>query len=202
MVISNNGVGPHPLPWPNGPHYDPELLKHGDTRNVADEYRYMTEAAIMEAIQKKGVTLEIAIENLSRDFNMGTIVRSANAFGVQTVHIIGSKQWNKRGAMKTDAYLDIHYYASVEDFVAEQQGRRRVLIGLDTTAGAVPLHASPLPKLSTLVFGSEAEGLSDDMLRHMDQVRVIPQRGSTRSLNVGVAAGIAMYRWSEDNMLS
>jgi tRNA G18 (ribose-2'-O)-methylase SpoU len=187
------GVGPHPKPWPTDPQYDPQLLADGDARNVLDKYRYWTVEAIKQDLDKHRLPLEIAIENLQRDFNIGTIVRTANAFNVRTVHIIGKKQWNKRGAMVTDLYMNIEYHASVTDFIKATMGKK--LIAVDIVEGAKDLADTQLPDDAVLVFGGEGPGLSPVMLTAADQIVKIDQHGSTRSVNVGVAAGIAMYMW-------
>jgi tRNA G18 (ribose-2'-O)-methylase SpoU len=187
------GVGPHPKPWPTDPQYDPQLLADGDARNVLDKYHYWTVEAIKQDLDKHRLPLEIAIENLQRDFNIGTIVRTANAFNVRAVHIIGKKQWNKRGAMVTDLYMNIEYHASVTDFIKATMGKK--LIAVDIVEGAKDLADTQLPDDAVLVFGGEGPGLSPVMLTAADQIVKIDQHGSTRSVNVGVAAGIAMYMW-------
>lgn len=164
-----------------------------DTRNVIDEFKGMSVDAIKTALDKDAHSLEIAIENLERDFNMGTIVRNANAFGVRTVHVIGSKQWNKRGAMMTDKYVDILYYATIEEFIASV--KHKTLIAIDNVEGSTPLSETALDESAILLFGSEGPGISDELLKHCDKIVAIEQFGSTRSVNVGVAAGIAMYEW-------
>ena len=171
-----------------------------DTRNVLDEFKGTPHEAIVAALDARGVTLEVAVENLERDFNMGTIVRSANAFGVRTVHIIGRRQWNKRGAMMTDKYLHIHYHATPKDFADACPGKS--LVAVDNVSGSRPLTDAKLPKNAVLVFGAEGPGLSDAMLRTCSQVVAIEQFGSTRSINVGVAAGIVIYAWLRQNILS
>jgi len=187
------GVGPHPKPWPEGPQYDPELLEHGDSRNVVDKYRYWKVEAIKANLDTSRLPLEIAIENWQRDFNMGTIIRTANAFNIQKVHIIGRKQWNKRGAMVTDLYMNIEYHADVEAFERAVHGK--TLIAIDIVPGAEPLSQVALPEEAVLVFGSEGPGLSKELLSRAKQTIMIEQFGSTRSVNVGVAAGITMYAW-------
>lgn len=169
-----------------------------DSRNVIDEFKGRSIDDIVDTLDKRGVELEIAIENLSRDFNMGTIVRSANAFGVRHIHIIGSKQWNKRGAMMTDKYLHVHYYADASEF-SKTRSDKKLLIAIENNVASEPLGSVSLPLNAILVFGSEGEGLSGQMLASVDRVLYIEQTGSTRSLNVGVAAGIAMYQWLQDN---
>lgn len=168
-------------------------------RNLVDKFKGRSEAEIIATLDENGVELEIAIENLERDFNMGTIVRSANAFGVRHVHVIGRRQWNKRGAMATDKYLHVHYYASVEEFVEAMRGH--TIIAIDIVPGAKNLHEVQLPKKAVLVFGAEGPGVSDELLAASDEVVAIEQLGSTRSINVGVAAGIAMHEWVRQNRL-
>lgn len=196
------GVGPHPLPWPDDERYDPELLEKGDARNVLDKYRYWTVEAIKTDLDKQRLPLEIAIENIARDFNMGTIIRNANAFNVNTIHIIGRKQWNKRGAMVTDVYMNIMYHASVDAFVQQQREQQKLVIAVDIVKGSQPLSTVKLPERSVLVFGSEGDGLSNELLSHADVVTHIEQFGSTRSVNVGVASGIAMYSWVQQHALT
>lgn len=199
---SQKGVGPHPLPYPVGSHYDLDLLQHGDARNVQDVYRYWKADAIKEDILEHAHELEVAIENLDRDFNMGTIVRTANAFAVRRLHIIGRKQWNKRGAMMTDVYLDVVYHASVEAFLDDIKERGRSLVAIETGDTSISLSQTTLPQNAVLLFGSEANGISARLQAASDQIVSIEQFGSTRSLNVGVAAGIALYMWVHQNVLT
>ena len=189
------GVGPHPQPWPTDPRFDKMLLEHGDNRNVLDKYHYWTVAAIKEDLDKDRLELEIAIENLQRDYNMGTIVRAANAFNVSKVHIIGRKQWNKRGAMVTDLYMNIQYHDDVAAFQVAMKKSGKDIIAIDIVEGAKGLSKAQLPSNAVLVFGAEGPGLSKELLAVASQTIMIEQFGSTRSVNVGVAAGIAMYMW-------
>lgn len=166
-----------------------------DPRNVLDIYKGASVDAIVADLDTRGTGLEIAIENTERDFNMGTIVRSANAFGVRHVHVIGRRQWNKRGAMMTDKYLHIHYYQTVSEFVDAMKMRDRRIFAIDNIAGSVPLSQTSLPRECVLVFGQEGPGISDELAAMAEAIVAIEQFGSTRSINVGVAAGIAMYAW-------
>lgn len=173
-----------------------------DTRNVLDEFKGWEHEAIVSELDRRGTGLEIAIENTERDFNMGTIVRSANAFGVRRVHVIGRRQWNKRGAMATDKYLHVQYYDTSADFAAAMQERGRTIVVVDNIAGSVPLSEAELPLTSVLVFGQEGPGVSAELAQVAEKIVAIEQFGSTRSLNVGVAAGIAMYAWLQRHTLS
>jgi tRNA G18 (ribose-2'-O)-methylase SpoU len=196
------GVGPHPLPWPTDDHYDPELLANGDRRNVLDKYRYWTVEAIKADLDGHRAQLHVAIENWQHDLNIGTIVRAANAFNVEAVHIIGRRHWNRRGAMVTDRYLHIIHHESVEVFTAAMRSVGRRIIAVDNFEGAVPLSQTNLPKQSVLVFGGEGPGLSQELRDVADTMVMIEQFGSTRSVNVGVAAGIMMYVWMQQNVLT
>lgn len=171
-----------------------------DHRNVTDEFKGQTVEAIKAQLDTRRQPLEIAIENIERDFNAGTIMRNANAFNVQTVHIVGRRQWNKRGAMATDHYMNVQYHPTVEDFQRATAGK--TLIGIDNVEGSVPLHKYQLPEQAVLIFGSEGPGLSAEMLAICEAIVAIEQFGSTRSVNVGVASGIAMYAWLQQHALA
>lgn len=196
------GVQPHPKPWPTDTRYDIELLENGDRRNVLDKYRYWTVEAIKADLDKKRATLHVAIENWQHDLNIGTIVRAANAFNVETVHIIGKRHWNRRGAMVTDRYLNIIQHSTVDDFIKLMRDDKREVIAMDILLGSVELSKTKLPEKSVLVFGGEGPGLSTEMQLAADKIVMIEQFGSTRSVNVGVAAGIAMYVWMQQNILN
>ncbi len=193
------GVGPHPLPWPDNNRYDEELLRNGDRRNVEDKYRYWTVAAIVADLNTTRSNLHVAIENWQHDLNIGTIVRNANAFNVAAVHVIGRRQWNRRGAMVTDRYLNVLHHPSVDDFVNAMDGRH--IIAIDNQTGSVQMRQVKLPLNTVLVFGGEGPGLSKEMIEASETMVAIEQFGSTRSVNVGVASGIAMYCWVQQHML-
>ncbi len=195
------GVGPHPRPWPTDSRYDQELLANGDRRNVLDKYRYWTNEAIKQDLDTSRFSLQIAIENWQHDFNIGTIVRNANAFNVSAVHIIGKRRFNRRGAMVTDRYIHIIHHNSVDDFVAHMKAEDARIVAIDILPGSVPLSEANLPEKVVLVFGGEGPGLSQEMQDQAEQVINIEQFGSTRSVNVGVASGIAMYAWLQQHVL-
>lgn len=199
MNEEQKGVGPHEEPWPTGPQYDPELLMHGDRRNVEDKYRYMRVEAIKADLAATRHDFHVAIENWQHDLNIGTIVRCANAFNAGAVHIIGRRHWNRRGAMVTDRYLEIIQHPTVDDFVRSIGDRK--IIAVDNLPGAAPLSRAELPKNCVLVFGGEGPGLSEELRQAASQMVMIEQFGSTRSVNVGVAAGIVMYDWLRRHVL-
>jgi tRNA G18 (ribose-2'-O)-methylase SpoU len=193
------GVGPHAKPWPDDSRLDPLLLENGDRRNVEDKYRYWSVESIKADLNKSRIDLHVAIENWQHDLNIGTIVRNANAFNVAAVHVIGKRHWNRRGAMVTDRYLEIIHHPTVENFVSSM-GKRHI-IAIDNLSGAIPLSKAKLPENAVLVFGGEGPGLSEEMQLAAEQMVMIEQLGSTRSVNVGVASGILMYAWLQEYVL-
>jgi len=195
-AVSAPGVGPHPLPWPDGEQYDLALLAEGDRRNVGDSYRYLTVEAIVADLDTRRQPLHVAIQNWEHDFNIGSIVRTANAFNVAAVHIVGRRRWNRRGAMVTDRYLHVHHHPDEESFLAWLDANDVVAVGVDNIPGSVPLETAELPQHCCLVFGSEGPGLTDTLAAGCTQLVAITQYGSTRSLNAGAAAAIAMYHWA------
>ena len=192
-------VGPHPKPWPDDSRLDPELLLNGDSRNVVDRYRYWTREAIIEDLDAVRHPFHIAIENWEHDFNIGTVVRNANAFMAKAVHIIGKRRWNRRGAMVTDRYQHVHHHSTVEEFSVWAKAENIAILGVDNIANAVPIETTKLPEHCGLVVGQEGPGLSEDMVSRCELILEITQYGSTRSINAGVASGIAMYEWLSQN---
>ena len=195
-AVAAPGVGPHPLPWPDDPRLDPTLLAEGDRRNVVDGFRYWSVPAIVAELDTRRHPLHIAIQNWEHDFNIGSIVRTANAFNVAAVHILGRRRWNRRGAMVTDRYLHVHHHPDVPDFLAALAAEGVVPIGVDNLPGSVPLETAALPERCCLVFGSEGPGLTDELVAGCAGLVAITQYGSTRSLNAGAAAAIALYSWA------
>jgi len=194
------GVGPwedeHPgEPRPTEQRYDPELLDEGDKRNVVDAYRYWTREAIVEDIDTRRHPLHIGIENFENDSNIGTVVRTANAFAVDTVHIVGRKRWNRRGAMVTDRYQHLIHHADVSNVLEYAKAHDLTVVAVDNTPGSVPLETAELPERCLLLFGQEGPGVTHEAQTGSSMTVSIAQFGSTRSINAGVAAGIAMHAW-------
>ncbi|HTR69665.1 MAG TPA: TrmH family RNA methyltransferase [Mycobacteriales bacterium] len=193
--MSDVGVGPHPQPWPEDPRLDEDLLRAGDRRNVVDRYRYWSTEAILADLAIRRRPFHVAIENWQHDFNIGTVVRNANAFMASAVHIVGNRRWNRRGAMVTDRYVDVRHHASIGELARWAAGESLPLIGIDLLPGSASLPDEGLPERCIMLFGQEGPGLSAAARGAVSQVLHIPQDGSTRSINAGVASGIAMYEW-------
>jgi tRNA G18 (ribose-2'-O)-methylase SpoU len=189
------GVGPWEGPWPDDDRYDPELLAEGDRRNVVDHYRYWRREEIVADLDRRRHPFHVAIENFQHDHNIGTVVRTANAFAAQAVHIVGRRRWNRRGAMVTDRYQHLHHHEDVESLVAFARSQRLEIVAVDNTPGSVRIEDTALPRACVLLFGQEGPGLSAAAQASADVVVSIAQFGSTRSINAGVAAGIVMHAW-------
>ena len=189
------GVGPWPGPVPSDPRFDPDLLRDGDTRNDVDAYRYWTREAIVADIDRRRHPLHIAIENFGNDANIGAVVRTANAFAVDTVHIVGRRRWNRRGAMVTDRYQRLRHHDSTAELLAFAADAGLTVVAVDNVPGAPRLEQATLPRHCLLIFGQEGPGITEDAKAGAASTVSIAQFGSTRSINAAVAAGIAMHAW-------
>ena len=189
------GVGPHPEPWPDDDRLDPELLAAGDRRNVIDRYRYWSREAIVADLDRRRHPFHVAVENWQHDRNIGAVVRNANAFLADAVHIVGERRWNRRGAMVTDRYQHVLHHPTIDGLVGWAAERSLPIVGVDNLPGSVPIETTSLPRACVLLFGQEGPGLSAAAREAAELVVSISQFGSTRSINAGVASGIAMHTW-------
>ena len=192
---STHGVGPWVGEWPEGDHWDTDLLESGDSRNVLDRYRYWKLEAIVADLDTRRHPFHVAIENWQHDLNIGSIVRTANAFLAEAVHIVGRRRWNRRGAMVTDRYQHILHHESIDDFARWARHKNLPIIAIDNVEGSRPLETTALPRECVIIFGQEGPGLTAEALAHADAVYSIAQFGSTRSINASAAAAIVMHQW-------
>ena len=189
------GVGPWEGAWPDGEQWDPDLLRDGDRRNVVDRYRYWRREAVVADLDARRHDFHVAIENWQHDFNIGSVVRTANAFLAREVHVVGNRRWNRRGAMVTDRYQHVRHHADVAGLAAFASAQDLPVVAVDNHPGAVPLETAVLPERCVLLFGQEGPGLTPAAREAAAMTVSIAQFGSTRSINAGVAAGIAMHAW-------
>jgi tRNA G18 (ribose-2'-O)-methylase SpoU len=189
------GVGPWSGEWPSDERYDPELLAGGDRRNVMDAYRYWRREAIVADVDRRRHPFHVAIENFQHDHNIGTVVRTANAFAAAAVHIVGRRRWNRRGAMVTDRYQHLEHHDDIGSLTEFASARGLAIVAVDNTPGARPVETASLPRECVLLFGQEGPGLSEGAQAAASLVVSIAQFGTTRSINAGVAAGIVMHSW-------
>lgn len=200
--LSTHGVGPWKGEWPNDPNFDPALLEHGDTRNVIDGYRYWTMEAIVADLDSKRHRFHVAIENWQHDLNIGSIVRTANAFLANTVHIVGRRRWNKRGAMVTDRYQHVIHHPTIDEFLDWARTHNLTVVGVDNVPGSVSVDETSLPEDCVLLFGQEGPGLSPEAIAASNLVVEIEQFGSTRSINASAAAAIIMHSWIREHVVA
>ncbi|MCE5287893.1 MAG: RNA methyltransferase [Nocardiaceae bacterium] len=190
-----HGVGPWEGQLPADPRFDPVLLAEGDRRNVVDAYRYWSREAIVADIDTRRHPFHVAIENFGHDANIGTVVRTANAFAAAAVHIVGRRRWNRRGAMVTDRYQHIEHHPDVESLLTWADKNRLAVVAVDNTPGSVPIERFDFPRECLLLFGQEGPGITEAAAHGAIATVSIASFGSTRSINAGVAAGIAMHSW-------
>src|SRR4051812_45072739 len=174
---------------------DPELLEHGDTRNVVDRYRYWRREAIVADLDARRHPFHVAVENWQHDLNIGSVVRNANAFLAAEVHIVGKRRWNRRGAMVTDRYQHVRHHDTLAQFAAFARERDLPVLGIDNLPGSVPIDGYELPRRCAMLFGQEGPGLSDEARELSEVVLAIRQFGSTRSINAAAASAVAMHEW-------
>ncbi|CAN5656589.1 TrmH family RNA methyltransferase [soil metagenome] len=177
------------------------LFAEGDRRNVLDEYRYWSVDAIVADLDTRRFAVHVAVENWEHDLNIGTVVRNANAFGAAAVHIVGRRRWNRRGAMVTDRYQHVFHHPTIDDLLAWADEHHLQVVGIDNLDGSVPIETVTLPKACILVFGQEGPGLSEQARAACTMVCSITMFGSTRSINAGVASGIALHTWVRTHAL-
>ncbi len=189
------GVGPWSGAWPDDERLDPELLRDGDRRNVLDGYRYWRLEAIVADLDRRRHPFHVAVENFAHDFNIGSVVRTANAFMAAEVHIVGRRRWNRRGAMVTDRYQHVRYHDSVSELARWADAEALPMLGIDNLSESVPLETYDLPQRCVLLLGQEGPGLSAEARESCAAVLSVAQFGSTRSINAGAAAAIAMHAW-------
>jgi tRNA G18 (ribose-2'-O)-methylase SpoU len=137
----------------------------------------------------------VAVENWRHDLNIGAVVRNANAFLAASVQIVGRRRWNRRGAMVTDLYQHVVHHPDVAHLLDWAADAGLPIVGVDNLPGSVPLETARLPRRCMLLFGQEGPGLSPAARNACAQVCSIAMFGSTRSINAGVASGIAMHAW-------
>jgi tRNA G18 (ribose-2'-O)-methylase SpoU len=163
---------------------------------VVDRYRYWRLEAIVADLDTRRHPFHVAIENWQHDLNIGSIVRTANAFAAETVHIVGRRRWNRRGAMVTDRYQHLMHHPDVADFVDWARREGLPIVAVDNVEGSRPVDVADLPERCVLLFGQEGPGLSPEALAAADLVVEITQYGSTRSINAAAAAAIVMHEWA------
>jgi tRNA G18 (ribose-2'-O)-methylase SpoU len=164
--------------------------------NVIDKYKWdrltkWTTELVKEDLQKTAFPYAVLMENFLGDFNIGTVIRNANAFNAKEVYYLGRKHYDRRGTVGCHHYTNINYLSSVDQLSALKE--HYTLVGVENSvASAMPLGEFKWPDRTLLIIGEEGVGITPETLALCDHYVYIPQFGSVRSLNAGVASGIVM----------
>jgi tRNA G18 (ribose-2'-O)-methylase SpoU len=164
-------------------------------RNVANHLKEKSEEEIKEVLRQNSHPFAVCFEHWIGDFNLGTGIRNANAFGAGEVFYIGDKKWDRRSAVGVHNYTEVQWIPTVEDLIKLKD--KYVFIGVDNVPGSRSIHNYHWPRNALMVFGEEGTGLTVEMQKHCQDIIEIPMYGSVRSLNCGTASGIVMYDYVE-----
>jgi tRNA G18 (ribose-2'-O)-methylase SpoU len=170
-----------------------------DTRNVTNFFKYWTDEAIKTNLDSKRHNFSVLVQNVIKDFNLSTVIRSSNAFLAKEVIIYGSKQYDRRGAVGTHNYENIRHVKNTNELVFPDD---YFIIGVDNIENAKPIenYNYPTNKHVLFVFGEENIGLTDELKAICHDFIYIKQYGSVRSLNVGSAASIVMFDYCRSSL--
>jgi tRNA G18 (ribose-2'-O)-methylase SpoU len=142
-------------------------------------------------LQASSFPCAVMMENFLGDFNISTVIRNANAFNVREVYYLGMKHYDRRGTVGTHHYIDVNHLKERKHL--EQLKEKYVLVGLENSVpSCVPMADFEWPDNALIVIGEEGVGITPETIELCDQFVYIPQYGSVRSLNAGVASGIAL----------
>jgi len=168
-----------------------------ESRNIIDYYHYWATDAIIADLNDKRHDFSILISNKFHDFNIGSVIRNANAFLAKEVIVYGRKKFDKRGTVGTHIYENMRHVRLTEDLFFEGK-----IIGIDNIETAKPIEDYEWPDGPVIMaFGQEQTGLPEEIINICDDFVYIKQYGSVRSLNVGCASAIAMYDYCHKKLL-
>ena len=162
-----------------------------NNRNVNDMFKSWTEDLIREELKKRSFNFAVLMENFVGDFNIGSVLRSCNAFGGKEMYYYGRKHYDRRGTVGTHHYTSIIHIPERKHLL--ELKKQYTFVALENTVpGAEPIYDFVWPSNPLLVVGEEGTGITNDTLELCDKFVYIPQYGSVRSLNAAVASSIAM----------
>lgn len=165
------------------------------SRNVRDQYKDIPTEDIKADLQSKCFPSSILMSQITGDFNIASVIRSANSFNFKSVYYYGNKRYDKRGTLGTHHYIDVHYLDDIEQIKLLKEQYH--FVALENNINRHPINIKDYSwnyiKPSLICIGEEGQGLTDDILELADDCIEIESRGSVRSLNAAVAASIAMY---------
>ena len=174
--------------------YDPESPFLGWQRNVIDEFKSLPDEDIRQRLQETCNGFAVLMTHIEGDFNIGTVMRSANFFGAKEFFYWGRKRFDRRSTVGVHHYTPLRFLERIEDVRVLKESY--TLIGLENNVpGTVPIHRFdwPIARPPCIVVGEECKGIHADVAELCDRLVEIPNFGSVRSINVGSAASLAMY---------
>lgn len=158
---------------------------------------------IDEALSNRTYNLAVLVDGMVDTGNVSAVMRSADAFGVQSFFAVdraGSYKHSRRTAQGVRKWVDRWVYKTSEEALAELRRRNYRLVVADPAPDAVPIEEVDFSQRSVIVLGNELEGVSEEIATAADVVTSIPMSGFAQSLNISVAAAICLYEARRDRL--
>lgn len=171
---------------------DPDLLSYLETYLTP-----MRKQRIAEVLDQRTRFLTVVMEDIFQMHNTSAVVRSCEVFGIQDAHVIENrfaKRLDRHIAMGAQKWVDVHRYTQVRACLGRLREDGYRIIACTPHDGAVLLDDFRVTSRSALCFGTEKEGLSEEILEQADERVKIPMYGFTESLNISVAASIVLQQ--------
>ena len=153
---------------------------------------------LTSVLNKRQPDLTVVLENVFDPHNIGAVMRTADAVGIQDIFILNNKipphrKWGAKSSSSAAKWLTVHQYTDAEACFAELRKRYKKIYTTHLSTDAVGLHELDLSEPVALVFGNEHSGISDDIIAMADGNFIIPQVGIIKSLNISVACAVTLY---------
>ncbi|GGD59115.1 TrmH family RNA methyltransferase [Muriicola marianensis] len=171
---------------------DPGLIAYLESFVSEDRLRRFA-----EVLQWRTRYITVAMEDVYHLHNASAVIRSADVFGLQDVHIIEErfgKRLDKKIALGAQKWVDIHRHPTTESCLKDLRDKGYRILATTPRKDALSLDQLTVDHKMAFLFGAEKEGLSDKALKEADELIHIPMVGFTESLNVSVAAAIVLQR--------
>ncbi|QBA64426.1 TrmH family RNA methyltransferase [Muriicola soli] len=144
--------------------------------------------------------ITVVMEDVYHQHNASAVIRSADIFGIQDVHLIERRftdRLDKKIALGAQKWTDIHKHSDTEECIQSLRHKGFRILATTSKPNAKTLEEIPIDQKMAFVFGTEKEGLSEDALAKADELIHIPMVGFTESLNVSVAAAIVLHQMTQ-----
>lgn len=158
---------------------------------------------LKEVLERRTKGIVLVLENLYHPHNLSAVIRSAEAFGIQYVYVVGQtpEELNKTISLGTEKWIDLIYYNNSLELIKELKSRGyRIAATMPSSTGIDPSEYREEKEIA-LFMGNEKDGLSEDVIKNAEIVFTIPLYGFVKSLNVSVAASICLYSLTKNEFL-